>query len=276
MISDISRIKKLINIEIAGIFLSINLAEVNVLDILNPLYRLFLVKGNGQVTNELDIHIREDQPETLANDLHPELEFTSNLISLNFQTGKLIINIKSRSSTLFTSMDNLAIELEYSLRILYAYFVLQYGGVLMHAAGIVRNGKGYVFCGPSGVGKSTVVKLSRNLPILNDDLIVIMPGKKDDWAVCATPFANPGQIIKNLIVPLQGIYLLEQSNEVLLEEISPGKSLAELIANVPVISGDIYRSDRLLATSVAVLRNIPFQKLRFRPDPSFWDLIVGN
>ena len=66
-------------------------------------------------------------------------------------------------------------EVEYFLRVIYALLVFQAGGLLFHAAGIVRDGQCYLFFGHSGSGKTTVARLSSTDLVLNDDLVVLIP-----------------------------------------------------------------------------------------------------
>jgi len=49
----------------------------------------------------------------------------------------------------------------------------EYHNVFFHGAGIIKNGRGYIFTGPSGSGKSTICKYS--IPdsiVINDELIL--------------------------------------------------------------------------------------------------------
>ncbi len=260
-------------LDIAGVFLSISSSDIEVLDFLSPLYQLFLL-NDAPFTFNLEIKIRKDDPSMLyREEKHPQVGYREENFFLQFQAGEMIFNFFQCSGVLVTSMTNLAFKLEYCLRILFAYFILRIGGILIHAAGISRNGKGFIFSGPSGIGKSTVSKLSPEAIILNDDLTIIKPGLDQKWAIYSTPFANPGQKIHNKSVPLVGIYLLEQSNEVTLEEVSPGKAVAELFANVPVVSMDSHSADQLFTIIHEIIRDVPVNKLRFIMDPSFWILI---
>ncbi|MEW5720507.1 MAG: hypothetical protein AB1817_17925, partial [Chloroflexota bacterium] len=53
------------------------------------------------------------------------------------------------------------------LRVLYAWRCLEDGALLVHASGIIRNGRGYAFFGPSGSGKTTTTRLSPRDTILS-------------------------------------------------------------------------------------------------------------
>src|SRR5207247_1225576 len=64
--------------------------------------------------------------------------------------------------------------LENFLRILTASHILESGGFLLHASGVVRAGRAYVFFGPSGSGKTTVTHLSPGDQVLSDDLTLVV------------------------------------------------------------------------------------------------------
>jgi hypothetical protein len=266
-------------LEIAGIICEIDSYNFHIPSLLNPLYQLFIYYQKTCTINVNKLHLTIQPGKNdcaYRNDLHPQAINFRDSIILEFSTGRLTYDFPDRSGEFITPRLRPTIELEYILRILYAYFVLFQGGILIHGAGISRGGKGYIFFGPSGVGKSTVSLLSNDSLILNDDLTAIMCDTSGIWKIFSTPFANPGQNINNISVPLSGIYQLSQSCEVSLVKVSHGIALSELISNVPVLSGDIHRSEQLVSTSDEILKAIPFYRLNFRNDPSFWKVIKNQ
>ena len=76
-------------------------------------------------------------------------------------------------------------------RVLAAYRVQELGGAILHCAGIVRDGRAYLFLGRSGAGKTTVSRLSlaAGLEVLSDDLNVLWP-----LAPSGPPPAPPGPL----------------------------------------------------------------------------------
>ncbi len=167
-------------------------------------------------------------------------------------------------------------DVDYLLRVAYALLALRAGGLLFHAAGIVRRGRGYLFFGHSGSGKTTVARLSLGDLVLNDDLVLLMP-KGQRWVVHATPFWNPSQIRPTCrSAPLAAMFRLVQDREVYLEEMGRGEALAELVANVPVIPADPARSHKLLEVGRRLLRQVPIYRLHFLPDASFWRVVESS
>src|SRR5262249_44795999 len=67
-----------------------------------------------------------------------------------------------------------AFPLEITLRMAMAARLPLLGGLPLHAAGIVIEGRALAFFGPSGAGKSTLAGLSPH-PVLSDELVAVVP-----------------------------------------------------------------------------------------------------
>jgi hypothetical protein len=168
-------------------------------------------------------------------------------------------------------------DLDHFLRALMALLAFREGGLLIHAAGLRWNGKVRLFIGPSGSGKSTVVALSPHVLALNDDLIVLRRAE-ETWLACGTPFWNmevDRRAGQTACGPLVGIYRLAQDREVTLECLSPAAATAELVANCPVINGSPPHLPALLLRCRQLAKAVPVQRLHFRKDASFWQLLEG-
>jgi len=88
------------------------------------------------------------------------------------------------------------------------------GGILLHAAVVVRNGQGVVLAGRSGAGKSTLSGLCAEAgwEILNDDRAILYPGPDGGgWLVAGTPWHGSGRYARQATVPLRGVFLLEKA-----------------------------------------------------------------
>jgi hypothetical protein len=188
--------------------------------------------------------------------------------------GRIVAGI--RQAWLESSSDAFHPNLDYFLRILCALLAYRNGGLLMHAAGLLVGGQVHLFIGHSGSGKSTVVALSPHALALGDDLILLRP-EEAGWRAYGTPFWNPeaarreGQTAGGRLI---GIYSLVQDQEVYLQAMSPAAAAAELAANCPVVSGGAAWLAGLLSRCQQLRAAVPVQRLHFRKDPSFWDLLA--
>jgi len=162
---------------------------------------------------------------------------------------------------------------EYFLRVVYAWLALRAGGVLFHAAVVVRRERAFVFFGPSGAGKSTVAALSAPSLMLNDDLVLFLP-QNNTWQAYATPFWNPTQMRPSPgNAPLGAFLRLHQSPNVFLSPLNGAQALAEFLACVPVLPTNPAFIPTLVSRGRALLAHVPVYRLNFRKDDTFWPLV---
>ena len=159
---------------------------------------------------------------------------------------------------------------DYFLRVVYSLLAYRSGGLLLHAAGVVRKGRAYLFFGRSGSGKTTVARNAGDSLVLNDDLIVLLPAD-DGWSAFGTPFTNATQTAPSGgSAPAAALLRLVQSPTVRIEPLTGGRALAELMACVPVLNASpappLERCRELLLA-------VPAFDLHLLPDPSFWEAI---
>lgn len=183
-------------------------------------------------------------------------------VSIPEKLGELNLGLRASEGTV-----------DYFLRAAFALQAFKAGGFMLHAAGIINQGKVYCFFGPSGSGKTTVAKFSRLGSVLNDDLLVFLPDE-EDWVVHGTPFTNPTQAApSNQSAKLAGLFRLVQDGSDYLESLNFSLAMAELFACLPVISADPSKSQAVLPRLQDILAKIPVQKLHFKKNSSFWSIL---
>lgn len=71
-------------------------------------------------------------------------------------------------------------------------------GAILHASSVVGSGKGYIFLGDSGAGKSTIARnLKPNMLPFTDDSIIIKK-EKNEWVMFQSPVLQKNnQIVRN-------------------------------------------------------------------------------
>ena len=165
--------------------------------------------------------------------------------------------------------------LEHFLKSLFAYLAFHRGGLLFHSAGILSEGRVFLFTGEGGSGKSTVVSLSQDKLALNDDLVVLRSDGRGWWAH-GTPFWNVlttrrvGQVADGMVA---GIYRLAQDQRDYLEPIPNAVAISELMANCPVVNVDPVELSALMGRSRELAEAVKVQRLHFRESPDFWTVL---
>ncbi len=166
--------------------------------------------------------------------------------------------------------------LENFLRVVTANFILDRGGLLVHGAGVVRNGEAHIFFGPSGSGKTTVTHFSPRDMVLSDDLTLVVPHPDGGYAAAGIPFgmAHHRRPATQASFRIGSFNRLVQSREVRREAIAGGRAVAEISGSLPFVMQDAAQAGRALDTVERVLRDIPAYRLFFRRDDSFWNVVA--
>lgn len=138
------------------------------------------------------------------------------------------------------------------------------GAFFLHSAALSVDGEGFVFTGPCGAGKSTHASLWRKyfgdkVISVNDDkpAVRIIDGTP---YICGTPFSGKYDINTNVMVPLCGISILNQSKENSIKKISVAEAL-------PVLMEQTLRPDNVAEMSALfslldeTLTKVPVYKL---------------
>ncbi|HBY07432.1 MAG TPA: hypothetical protein DEH22_06470 [Chloroflexi bacterium] len=260
-----------VSVAIANLSVQLNCHHTQLAKVLNSRYQEFPA---GQPAN-LNAEIRWVGNERHTALLDTEPKFSAGELKLCAPGYDGFINEKNGCGALTISSAQPVEEIDYYLRMAFALLAHAAGGVLLHAAGIVRDGQAYLFLGHSGSGKTTACRASQaDHIILNDDLVLLLP-ETDHWQAYGTPFWNPTQVQPSAqSAPVAGIYLLVQSKQVFTRPITRGRGLAALISNVPVIPQDPLRSLRLFEILSQIQQITPVSELHFLPDNSFWNVIA--
>ena len=140
------------------------------------------------------------------------------------------------------------------------------GGVLLHAAGVERDGVGYVLAGRSGAGKSTLSGFCAEAgwDILNDDRVIVHPDPESGkWLMSGTPWHGTGRFAKNRTVPLGGVYLLQQDQENVAEEIAIQAARYKLMDVAGIAWFEEVWSQQTLDAIARLTEEVPVRRLRF-------------
>jgi hypothetical protein len=194
------------------------------------------------------------------------------------KTGVLVCSKDYKTATLFIPQGTAAALLKFAvnnaLMVLYAIASAPYNTALFHAAVVNYEGKGYMFLGKSGTGKSTHARLwlkyNEGSELLNDDnpVVRIENDAEGDGVtrVYGSPWSGKTPCYKNEVYPLGGFVMLSQAPHNKIERLRGVRAYAAL---VPCISGKRWESviaDGLHKTENALAMNVPVWYLECLPD----------
>ena len=160
------------------------------------------------------------------------------------------------------------------LRVIFAHLALERNGLLVHAAGVVKEGSAYVFFGPSDSGKTTSVGLAPHGIILSDDMVLLRVAE-DQVTVQGVPFRGslPETSRNNIAKPTAAIFSLRKAPHHALAELSKARASAALLGCVPFVLDYPPAGPQAMALVERILHLTPVLQLSFRRDPLFWELI---
>lgn len=170
-----------------------------------------------------------------------------------------------------------AVALQYPLdEVLMIHLLAGGRGVELHACGVVTpEGRGYLFAGQSGDGKTTTARLweeLRGTVVLSDDRIVVRE-ESGRYVMHGTPWHGEAELSASRSVPVDAVFLLEHGAENRLLPLSVPDAAARLAARSFVPFHDADALHWSLGFLEGLVRSVPCHRFAFVPDPSARELV---
>jgi len=161
-------------------------------------------------------------------------------------------------------------------RVVASYRQFAEGGLVMHSAAFTDSGRGFLFCGRSGAGKTTLCALADELDlgILSDELNAIV-AQDGSFSILAMPFAGDfGAAPKrHPPYPLTGLMGLAHARSPALRGCSKAEAVSRIVASCPYVNADPLLIDELTARAAALVAQVPMRVLAFAKNPTFWHVL---
>lgn len=184
--------------------------------------------------------------------------------------GWLVCSPDYREGRLLTTGRYTKMAVDNALMVLYALATAASGTVLFHAAVVSHEGKGYMFLGPSGTGKSTHARLwlkyIDGTALVNDDNPVVRLADDGIPVVYGSPWSGKTPCYRNVSYPLGGIVLLSQAPYNNIHRLGGIHAYASLVASISGKRWDSRVADGLHATENALASTVPVWHLECLPD----------
>lgn len=163
--------------------------------------------------------------------------------------------------------------IDHFFRLLFGLLAPRHDALMLHACGVISEGRAEVFAGQSGAGKSTLASLAEDRPLLSDEHVMIRR-IGGTWVGASTPFwgsyAKPGAARH---AALGRLWSLRQwpTNEVRRLDALGALRIAIENAVLPSPDPDIKRAVFAVAADLAA--DASAAELRFTPVRSVWEHI---
>ena len=185
--------------------------------------------------------------------------------------GKLLTTSDFTQARLLLGGEDDVFAVNNALMLLFTFTSARRGLLEMHASAVVNGGKGYLFLGKSGTGKSTHSRLwLDHIPgteLLNDDNPILRLMPDGSARVYGSPWSGKTPCYKNVDVPVGAVVRLRQAPVNRMERLPVLRAYASLMA-----SASSFRPFRELAgqwhrTLEGLAAAVPCYTLDCRPDP---------
>ena len=184
-------------------------------------------------------------------------------------SGKMLVSADFHEASIALAANS-SFALGNALMVLYALSTARLGTALFHAAVIGYQGKGYLFLGKSGTGKSTHARLwLKHVPgseLINDDNPVVRVFPDGSVRVYGSPWSGKTPCYRNVDLPAGAFVQLSQAPYNAIRRL---RGITAYVALVPSISGkrwDRAMADGLHETENALVQHTPVWHLECLPD----------
>lgn len=161
----------------------------------------------------------------------------------------------------FRVLGSMRFSLGTVLMLMFAFATARKNTLLMHASVTMKDGKGYVFLGKSGTGKSTHSQLWINniegCSLLNDDNPVLRVMDDGEVRVFGSPWSGKTPCYQNVDVPVGAIVNLRQAKKNAIRRLSMVEAYAAMYVSFSGYRFIKEMADGLHATNEKVVGRVP-------------------
>jgi hypothetical protein len=152
------------------------------------------------------------------------------------------------------------------------YLTVINNDIMIHASGVNYAGKGFLFSGVSGKGKSTMARLWDNwgAQVIHDDRLIIRK-TRDGYRMFNTPVYDKDDPFDS---QLNRIFIIEHGNENRLITLKEASAVSQVMANCIQHTWGAAIISQLSESISEMCNEIPTYRLLFKPDKSVIDHIL--
>ncbi len=189
--------------------------------------------------------------------------YNNSIVTMDADFKNCILHTTGNSNSRLFGLNN-------ALMMFFAFYGANKNILLFHASVIKHQGKGYLFLGKSGTGKSTHTSLwlkhIENAELLNDDNPVVGISKEGKLMVYGSPWSGKTPCYKNDKAEIGGFVRLSQAPYNKIERLSTLKAYAALLPTVSCMKWERHLSDGINRTLNSLITTVPVFFMECLPD----------
>ena len=246
-------------------------------------YEPFAIDNPSEVLFKLTIssedkpfkNYREDyrQIEDLQTNLYGRIEdgrYIFGFLLNDQETGWLVSPKDFKEGILYATGLQFRFAINMSLKIMYAFSTAPLNTVMIHASTVSHDGKGFMFIGKSGAGKSTHsrqwIEYIEGTELINDDNPIIRVGDNGGFYVYGSPWSGKTPCYRNVKYPLKGIVRIVQAPDNHIFQLHGLDAFVMLRGNITNLNWIKSIADGLFHTETIMAEKIPVWVLECLPN----------
>lgn len=197
----------------------------------------------------------------------------------DFRSGEALLCVPEPNPNTVESASRssrpVVLPLDYPFdQILVASYLARGMGAILHACGVVDEGKGILFCGVSGAGKSTMANIWKPTyaTLLSDDRIIVrrMDGV---FRMYGTPWHGDANVCDPGNAPLEKVFFIVHADRNYAKPISPIDAASRLLVRCFPPFWDKDGMEFVTNFLAEVAEEVPCYELGFVPDQSVVEFV---
>ena len=267
LIAEVERLSLVI--EIGGMPVRVNTTDPAFLGLLQDRYAGFL-SDSGRPEIAFDVELAPPD----WDDIEADVQVTQRHGRWSLKRGDFRAEWEPATRRGWIRQTASPYSIDAVLRIVHTLVLARQGGLLMHSASAIRNGKAFLFAGVSGAGKTTISRLAPSDATLLTDEISYVRKQDSGYLAFGTPFTGElSRSGENSSAPVAALYLLAQGPENRIDPVPAGEAARSLLANVLFFAEDEELVQEVFHSAFEFVSRVPVSRLTFVPDARVWELI---
>lgn len=258
-----------VTVEIGGLAVQVRTTDADFRSMLAQRYAGFL-SPEPQAAVEFDVELVA--PSRISSDDEVCVRHEAGRWTIRRGDFRAEYDPSSRMGRLCCSANPYA--LDSLLRIVHTLWLAGEGGFLMHAASAVRNGRGLLFAGISGAGKTTICRLAPADATLLSDEVSCVRRVGEGYRLFGTPFCGElGRSGENTSAPLAAAYLLVHASENRILPVAAAEATGALLRNILFFAEDAALVEKVFQSACEFVSRVPVFRLEFAPSAQVWEML---
>ena len=184
--------------------------------------------------------------------------------------AKMITDSQFNNAELAILGTEASFSIKTALMLLFTFNTAKRGALEIHASAVIQDGKGYLFLGKSGTGKSTHSQLWLNhIPnseLLNDDNPILRLMPDGTARVYGSPWSGKTPCYKSKDAPVGAIIHLSQANQNKIERLPLIQAYTSLLTSCPSFRPINSLAEGWHHTMEGICAAVPFYRLECLPN----------